>query len=397
MSTGPLFVLTTLMLKRVVKVEVVKKYISRVVLSIIAVPALGSSIGGTLAYLGYWRLLFHLDALIIACAILVVYWVWRDFYFEKEDIPFDFVGYGAYAIGISSLFCFAIFGQQLDWFRSPLLVGLFILGVIAFTFFVVWSIRHKYPLLKIYMLRDLGFVAIILQLGGFFAAYYGMVVLLSLWLKLYVNYSVAWINVVMGTMAITAFVVMWAIAQARAERKWSMLLLATVLLATSCMYTATFNAEVNLFRIGLSRVIAGVGIALFLPPLFYSVVSRFEDGPSAMTWYQVTKASGTAMGVCIYTTVWQRRDSFFHERLGSQLTAFSEKVDGFYEKLATFDLSPMQRVELLGETLGRQAQALALDDCFFLMGWVTIGLGFLCVGHMLHVFYRTVKRTKSLK
>ena len=393
-ATGPIFVLTTLMLKNIASEEQLKLFISRILLSFIVVPAIGSSVGGTLAYFSHWRLLFYLDALLICVVVGIVYWTWRNFVFERVDMPFDKIGYTTYVIGVTALFCFGIFGQQLDWFSSPLLIWCLILGVFFTLFFVFWSLKQENPILKIELLKDRFFLMILVEVGALFGCYYGMVILLSLWLKLYVNYSVAWINIIIGTMALTAFVVMWTISQVKQQRKMGTLLIAIVLLASSCFYTATFSADVDLFRIGFSRVIAGVGIALFLPPLFYTVISRFEmeDRPYALTWYQVTRTYGAAAGVVGFTTIWQRRDSFFHDRLGSQLTPFSEKVDGFYEKLSPFDLSPMQKVEALGETLGRQAQALALNDSFFLMGWIIIGLGLLCMGRILYIRYRTHKR-----
>lgn len=40
----------------------------------------------------------------------------------------------------------------------------------------------------------------------FFALYFGMVILLSLWLKLYVNYTPDWIALIIGTMAFCGWI-----------------------------------------------------------------------------------------------------------------------------------------------------------------------------------------------
>ena len=138
----------------------------------------------------------------------------------------------------------------------------------------------------------------------------------------------------------------------------------------------SFNEEINFGRIAFSRTIAGFGLAFFLPPLFRLCFRTFpeKNALDIVGLFQVGRLLSTSLGAAIYTTIWQRRQAFYHERLGSKLTAFSMQTRDFFSQAKEFHLRGNPAHAELNELLDRQAIALALDDCFYLMGWVMVGL-----------------------
>jgi MFS transporter, DHA2 family, multidrug resistance protein len=78
--------------------------------------------------------------------------------------------------------------------------------------------------------------------------------------------------------------------------------------------------------------------------------------------------------VSLYVILWQRRQIFYHERLGSNLTAFSMQTNQFFKNAKLIDLKGQFADARLDYFLERQATSLALDDCFWLMGWILVGL-----------------------
>jgi DHA2 family multidrug resistance protein len=90
----------------------------------------------------------------------------------------------------------------------------------------------------------------------------------------------------------------------------------------------------------------------------------------------VSRLLGSGLGVALFLILWHRREVFFHERLGSSLTLLSHETQQFLEHAKFFHIQGKEALAQLNYYLTRQATALALDDCFYLMGWMTVSLLF---------------------
>jgi DHA2 family multidrug resistance protein len=105
----------------------------------------------------------------------------------------------------------------------------------------------------------------------------------------------------------------------------------------------------------------------------------------AITLFQVTRALFSSLGAAIYTTMWQRRYVFFYERLGGQLTIFSQNTKDFFLKLKPFQFSKQVQIAQMQEGLDRQAKALALDDCFYFMGFTLL---FIFIALVIYISFK---------
>ncbi len=110
--------------------------------------------------------------------------------------------------------------------------------------------------------------------------------------------------------------------------------LATLLLAISCFYTTTFDIEIDFERIAISRIIAGFGLALFLPPIFQILSECYcpSDWIDTFEIFQSLRNLSGGLGASIFTIIWERRSIFYHERLGEKLTISSEQTNRFFKK-----------------------------------------------------------------
>lgn len=340
-------------------------------------PAFAASCGGWVSYDHHWQWLFYAN-IPLFCILAVALWkelrYWEG---ELEKHPFDGVGYLLYVV---TLLCFSFFitlGQQLDWFRSPLLATAAALAVVVGVFFVLWELRHPFPILDFRLLKNFVFSFALLQLIVLFSAYFGMVILLAFWLTLWVNYTPIWIGLILGTMALSGFLPRLMFFKGYEDSDCRIpLLISILLLAYSSFHTALFNVEIDLGRIAISRVIAGFGLAFFLTPLFRLCFRTFPEakGLAVIGFFQVGRVLASGLGAAIYITLWQRRQSFFHQRLGSELTLFDPETHHYFDHAATLGLQGESAVAKLADLLDRQSIALALDDCFYLMGWILVAL-----------------------
>jgi MFS transporter, DHA2 family, multidrug resistance protein len=373
-AIGPVYVLVFFLFGALQPPEKKGFFSGIIVLLFTTCPVLGACWGGWIAYEFHWRWIFYFNLPFLL--LLSFYLHYRLTGFDKTKIPlipFDGIGYTAFFIGILALTSVAITGQELDWFRSDLITGLVVVGGISFLFFVLWELTTPSPFLGLKLLKSPILSFALFNLAVLFSAYFGMVILLSLWLKLWVNYTPDWIATLLGVMALTAlFPPLLLSKRLKSVDDRVFLALAIMFLAISCFYTMFFNVEINFGRIGISRLYAGLGLALFLTPLFrlcFSAVKP-EQLPSALVLFQVVRGLASGLGASVYDIVWQRRQIFYHDRLGSKITALSPETQEFFAKAKTIGLKGDFANAQLEYYLQREATSLALDDCFYLMGWI---------------------------
>lgn len=341
-------------------------------------PVIGACWGGWIAYEWNWRWAFYFN---IPLKLFLAVYLWKKLRSlnlpPTPKLPFDGIGYLFYAIAVFTLGFATITGQELDWQRSNLILTCLALGIPSLLFFIFWELNHPDPILAIKLLKNKILSYALFNLAVLFSAYFGMIILLSLWLKLWANYTPDWIAALLGTMALTGLFPMFLIDKriSRIDNR-IFLSLAILLLALSCLHTMIFNVDINMGRIAASRLLAGLGLALFLAPIFRL---SFRDIPDqdrlhVMGLFQVVRALSSGMGAAIYAVVWQRRQVFFHDRLGSQLTATSPNTQEFFRDASVLGLKGQTADAQLEYYLQREATSLALDDCFYLMAWILIGL-----------------------
>ncbi len=97
-----------------------------------------------------------------------------------------------------------------------------------------------------------------------------------------------------------------------------------------------------------------------------------EQAAERINVFHIVRLLGSALGASLYIILWQRRQVFYHLRLGSLLTPLAPPTQQFFERAEQFHLSGEKALAKLNSLLDRQATALALDDCFYLMGWMMV-------------------------
>lgn len=341
-------------------------------------PVLGASFGGWIAYEWDWRWVFYIT---IPLQLFLTYFLAKRLKgLDSLPIPkafFDWLGYLTYFLAVTCLGIVTILGQELDWYRSTFILTLFSIGSLSLLFFIFWEINHPYPLIALKLLKNPVLFFSLLNLAVLFSAYFGMVILLSLWLNLWANYTPDWIGILIGTMAIAGLFPMFLVE--KKLRSWDnriFLVLAIILLAISSFHTMTFNVDVNFGRIACSRILAGFGLAFFLAPIFRLSFHRVAEDKMlhVLGLFQITRALSSGLGASFYATIWLRRQVFFHDRLGSRLTSFSNETSEFFVNAKEFHIQGTQADAKLEYYLQREAISLALEDCFYLMAWILVGL-----------------------
>lgn len=379
MGCGVFYILCRRLLIAYAPPKRLKPYFFVMLLLYAVVPAVGASFGAWLAYENFWRWIFHVNEPI---SLFLAGYFW--FFYRKRDpkpaasLHLDKISYIFFVIGVGTLVTAATLAQQLDWYRSPTLVTLTLIGVPSLLFYILWDLNSPTPLMELKLLKIPMLSYSLINLALLFSAYFGMIILITLWLNLYVNYTPWWVTLLISTMAL-AGLMGWAVARSLLVSKDPRYTLALAILcfALSCYYSTYFDVDVDFFHLAVARFLAGLGLVLFLLPLFqiaFASCGPEKDRP-VFVLFQVVRVLSSSLGSALYVILWQRRQVFFHERLGEGLTINSQlTLDYFTRATQVFKLTKEQATAQLEVFLERQATSLALNDVFGCMGYILLGL-----------------------
>jgi DHA2 family multidrug resistance protein len=149
-----------------------------------------------------------------------------------------------------------------------------------------------------------------------------------------------------------------------------------LLFAASCFYTAYFDTDVDFWHISVSRFMIGCALVFFITPLFALSVKDIPNPKLATATgiFHFVRAMVGGVGTSIFTTLWVRRSAYHHERVGENLTLFSRETTSYLDKLGEIGLHGEKALQQMNSALNQQSDILALNDCFYLMGWVFLAL-----------------------
>ncbi len=375
-ASGPVFLIGTSMGGGLRAKEKLEGFIFRLILLMLIVPIFSAAFGAFISYQYSWQLSFVIFNFFLIPLIYFSY-AW----FENQEAPIvkapvDFIGFFVFTITLMCLGFCLVAGQIVDGFRSIAFNYIFALGCVSLLFLIFWNIWQPYPILKFKILKNKRLLFNLTNTLALFLFYYAIIVLLSFWLHLYVNYSLNWVALgLLGTLIGPLFLLI--VFKDRSKPiAIGLLTVALLLLSALSFYISSFNSEVNFGRIILAKLVSGIALAIALPAIIANIQSAVadEDFSYAFCLFAMFRMLGSFIGVAYFVMLWQRRAVFFYSRLGGELTLFSEQTKLVLMKLNRFGFTPAMKEAGLDDALIRQSQSLALDDCYYLIGWIMLAV-----------------------
>ncbi len=344
---------------------------------VIVAPVVGPILGGWIAYDIHWPWIFFLNIPIGLFAAFIIMAFLKPFETPKEKTSTDWVGILLLSIGVTTLQFLLDKGEQYDWLNSTIIRTCFGATIVSFTLLIAWEWTRKNPLLDLRLLRIHSFTLSILFIGTMYAVYFGSVVLIPLWLQEYMGYTPIWAGVAVAPMGIAPVFFSWAIAKL-AQRVGNIIPIAIslVLFSASCFATAFFTTNIDLWHVAATRLYFGLGMLFFIVPLFSLTVRDVpqEKLPAATGMFHFVRAMMGGVGASVFTTLWIRRSAFHHANQVATILPSRPVVSSFYHKLSQLGLTKDQAEEVVNDLATKQAAVLSLNDCFYLMGWIFIGM-----------------------
>jgi DHA2 family multidrug resistance protein len=341
---------------------------------------LGPAAGGWIADELGWRWQFYLNVPLALLAAALAWALLFDRHTPQKKLPFDGIGFLLLTAALLCLQTVLNQGQDADWFNSPFLIGVGLLGLLMLIYFIVWELAERKPLLDLRLLARRNFAIGSFMLSVGFMAMYGLLSVLLVRLQVVAGYT----SFLAGSVLLPLVFLAKPMASVmhRIVHRFDARLLASInmlLFALYCGWTSRYDffGRGGWFDQPLwTQVLEGFCLGgLFVPltTLFLSGLTPRRQ-TQAVELGGMLRVLGGSIASPLFGVFWERRSAFHQSRLleglswhdgwaGEALARL--QAAGFSEQLATANLAA---------SAARHAAILGLNDSFRLAGWLFLGL-----------------------
>ncbi len=343
----------------------------------VAAPIIGPILGGYITDTYSWPWIFYIN---LPVGIFSVYFTWRIL--KNRDTPTgkqptDFVGLILLVVGIGCLQVLLDKGKDLDWFESDIICILTIVSVISLSFFIVWELTEKHPIVDLTLFKSRNFAVGTIAISVGYMIFFGNVVILPLWLQTEMNYTATWAGIATAPFGILPVFLSPVIGRLinRIDARY-IVSVGFFVFAFCSFWLANFNTDVAIGNIAWIRFIQGIGAPCFFVPLISILLAGLPNHrlASAAGLSNFFRLLGGSFGTSLTVTLWTRRESAHQSQLTESVTAGSSALEQGLSKLHTLGFTDQASYANIYNELIRQSYMLATDDVFWISGLIFLSL-----------------------
>ena len=303
-------------------------------IAMLCAPVLGPTLGGWITDNYSWRWIFYINVpvgivcMMFAQTLLVdpPYLTAKRLAQKGQKLQIDFVGLSLISLGLASVEIMLDKGQQEDWFASPLIVGLAIVGGLSLLFAVVWELDHPKPILNLRLLAERNFMLCCLIAVALYASIYACNVLLPELMQTMMGYSPTKAGLILSpaglfTMVLVPFV---GIMLTRGVDPRLLIGLGLAMSGAATVWMSGLNLQVAPSNILWPRVLQSCGAGMMFVPLS-TIAFRFlprEESGNASALYALVRNEGSSLGVAMCTTLLVRSTQMHQALLVGYVSAY---------------------------------------------------------------------------
>ena len=333
----------------------------------VVAPIIGPLAGGWLIDNASWHWLFLVNlpvGLLVGISVAAMLGHRDAHQPGQRDQKMDWVGLFLLIVGIGSLQILLDKGNELDWFNSGIIVTLASLAVFALLVFVVWELDAASPLvdLRLFARRNFLVGAVCLMLGSM--AFFGVVVIVPLWLQAFQGYTALWAGKTVAFGGVLAVILGPVIGanigriDARAITTFGFIVFALV-----GFWSARFTPDIDYWSVAISRLFMGVGISCFFLPLVTISLSGLppERVAAASGLSNFMRNLGASFGTAITTWLWASEAAQYHARLMENIQPYNPAANDYLHKLHQLNIPGNAAYAYLENMVTIQSYTLATD------------------------------------
>ena len=340
-------------------------------------PVAGPLLGGWITESISWPWIFYINIPIGLLAAGVTWTIYRDRELPRRKLPIDHVGLGLLVLWVGSLQLMLDKGKELDWFSSPLIVGLAVTAGVGFVVFVVWELTDAHPVVDLRLFGRRNFAVGVLTISIAYGLFFGNVVLIPLWLQQWMGYTAISAGMALAPVGILA--ILLTPLSGRKVSVWDPRWMASgafVLFSGVMFLRSAFSTQSDQFQIILPTLLQGAAMAFFFIPLTTLLMSGIapERIAAAAGLSNFTRTMAGAMGTSITTTLWSGRAGLHHAHLAEAFGLGNAALTQAMAGLTQAGLSAQGAMAQLTLLIDQQAYTRAADDIALVSAWIFIVL-----------------------
>ena len=346
-------------------------------MTVVLAPIFGPILGGFITDNFSWPWIFYIN---VPVGIIASYLTWQLLSkreTERVSLPIDKIGLVLLIVGIGSLQLLLDKGNELDWFGSSFIVTLAILALVSLTVFIIWELTEAHPVvdLSLFSVRNFTVGTIAISLG--YMTFFSGVVVYPLWLQTQMGYTATWAGLSAAPVGLLAVVFSPIVGKnmhrfdLRALVSFSFIVFAII-----AFWAASFNTNASFAQLTLPRFFQGIGMAFFFIPLMSILLSGLPPNrvASASGLSNFLRVLGGSFGTSLSVALWDRRESFHHSQLATNITAADPATHATLQALHNLGWSQTGGLALIQQQLTKQSYLLAVNDVFTASAWIFVAL-----------------------
>lgn len=365
LAGGPLMPMSQTLLLQIFPKEKAGAAIGLWSMTTLVAPIMGPILGGWLCDEASWPWIFYIN---VPIAIACGYFGWgllKRYQSPIVKMRFDTIGLALLVLWVGAFQIMIDEGKNLDWFGSPIIVGLAVVSAIGFAAFMIWELTERNPVVNLRVFRHRGYWVSVATISLAFGSFFGATVLTPQWLQAYMGYTATEAGHATAMSGILAVLVAPLAAQLSQKMDPRPLVFAGVMwLGAVTLYRSFATTDMDFWQVALPLLFQGVGMPFFFVPLTGLAMASVEpeEMASAAGLMSFMRTLSGAFATSIVTTAWDDKASGYH----AELTALVDSSPQALQQLGGGSIEAGR--QQLSQLIQSQSIMLSTNELFWLSG-----------------------------
>jgi len=363
LAAGPMMPLSQALMNQVVPRKHYPTAMGLWTMTVIVAPIIGPMLGGGISDSIGWQWAFYINVPVAVFAVFFGLRILPQFETRTVQKPVDFVGLALLVVWVSALQMMLDFGDQYDWFSSPIILALLATALVAFVVFLIWELTEEHPIVDLRTFRHRGFTMATIAVSLTFGIFFSSTILIPLWLQTNLGYTATAAGNLTAFNGALGIVV--APFVARVMTRIDPRIVATIGLgALSIIFGSRmlFTSNMSFAQMVPVQLAQGAFTPLFFIPLMTVALngiapSEIANASGLLTFARIL--SGAVAG-SIVTTAWTNEATHMRGEILNGMTHAGDTIAA----MQTLGMSAAQAAARLDQLVQGQAVMLATDRMF---------------------------------